>query len=86
MEVVTRAQAKRQLEEEIIRREREVLSGAKPNSVEGLEECGDQECPQDASHLEDMGQIPQTLTQEATKACYSTEGGRVGDCSQKQYE
>ena len=66
--VVTHAQAKRQLEEEIIQREREVLSGAKPNSVEDLEECSDQEGNQDASHLEDMGQIPQTLTQEQRRA------------------
>ena len=33
MVVVTRAQANKQLEEEIVRREREVLSRAKPNLI-----------------------------------------------------
>ena len=36
MVVVTRAQAKKQLEEELISREQEVLSGAQPSPVEGL--------------------------------------------------
>ena len=34
MVVVTRAQAHRQLEEELLRREKEMLAGAKPNPVE----------------------------------------------------
>ena len=64
MVVVTRAQSKKQLEEEIIWKEREVLSGAKPNQVKGLGEASDHSNPQNASHPEDMGQIPQTMTQE----------------------
>ena len=38
MVVVTRVQAKQQLEEETIRRENEVLSGAHTSPVEGLEQ------------------------------------------------
>ena len=37
MVIMTRSQAKRQLEEEILRREREILSGIKPRPVEGLQ-------------------------------------------------
>ena len=68
MVVVTRALAKKQLKEKIIQREREVLSGAKPNSVEGLGEASDQGNPQEASHPEGMSQIPQTVTQEQRRA------------------
>ena len=38
--VVTRAQARRQLEEEILRREKEIRSGAKPTSLEDSGEPG----------------------------------------------
>ena len=38
MVVVTRAQARKQLEEELLRREKELLAGAKPNPVES-EQC-----------------------------------------------
>ena len=61
MVVVTRVQAKKQLEDEIIRREQKVSSGAQPSPVEGLgqsrEETSHTDTPQE-------GQIPLTLTQE----------------------
>ena len=40
MVVVTRAQAKRQLKEEILRRESKILSGSKPKPVEGTPDRG----------------------------------------------
>ena len=84
MIVVTRAQAKKQLEEELIHRKREVLSEAKPNPVEYLGKCSDQEssgCQSPRGHGSDTPDH-----NSGTKACYLTEGGRVGDCSQKLYE
>ena len=75
MVVVTRAQAKKHLEEEINRREREVLSGAKPNLVEGLEQPIDQMDSKDDSYLED--QTPMTITQEQI----SSNSLEVEDCS-----
>ena len=76
MVVVTRAQAKKHLEEEIIRREREVLSGVKPSPVEGLEQSGD--C---ASGTEDpclSSETSPTLTQEQRRVLQQQMGKVLG--------
>ena len=63
--VVTRAQAKKQLEEEIIRREQEVLSGARASPVQGLGQASD-----DTGHPDTKsgGEIPLALTQEQRRS------------------
>ena len=69
MVVVTRSQAKRQLEEEIIRREREILSGVKPRPVEDLQTVpGKESCPPDST-------LP-TLTQEQRRAFQQQMGSK----------
>ena len=67
MVVVTRAQAKRQLEEKILRRESEILSGAKPRPVEGLQT--EESYPTDST-------LP-TLTQEQRRA-FQQQMGKKG--------
>ena len=42
MVVVTRAQAKRQLEEEILRREQEIISGAEPKQMDKEDEYAEE--------------------------------------------
>ena len=66
MVVVTRAQAKRQLEEEILRRESEVLSGVKPRSVEDLP----------TKELRPTDSNPPTLTQEQRRAFQQQMGNK----------
>ena len=65
MVVVTRAQAKQQLEEELIRREQEVLSGAQPSPVEGLGQSSGETSHTDTSQER---QVPLTLTQEQRRS------------------
>ena len=65
MIVVTRAQAKKQLQEEIIRREQEVLSGAQPSPVEGLGQSSEETSHSDT---QPEGEIPLTLTQEQRRS------------------
>ena len=61
MIVVTWAQAKKQFQEEIIRREQEVLSEAQPSPVEGLGQSSEEISHSDT---QPVGEIPLTLTQE----------------------
>ena len=65
MIVVTRAQAKKQFEEELIRREQEVLFRAQPSPVEGLGQSN-----KETSHTDtpQEGQIPLSLTQEQRRS------------------
>ena len=66
MIVVTRAQAKKQLEEELIRREQEVLSGTQPSPVEGLGQSNEETSHTDTP--QELGQIPLSLTQEQRRS------------------
>ena len=63
--VVTWAQAKKQLQEQIIRREQEVLSEAQPSPVEGLGQSSEE-----TSHSDTQPEceIPLTLTQEQRRS------------------
>ena len=63
--VVTRAQAKKQFQEEIIRREQEVLSEAQPSPVEGLGQSSEEISHSDT---QPVGEIPLTLTQEQRRS------------------
>ena len=73
MIVVTRAQAKKQVQEEIIRREQEVLSEAQPSPVEGLGQSSEE-----TSHSDTQPEceIPLTLTQEQRRSLRQHMGQR----------
>ena len=89
MVVVTRAQAKRQLEEEILRREAEILSGAKTNPV------GDPELPNPRDDGKDgphpSVEMTPTLTQEQRRTLQqqlgkSNYGGLREDAASQMFE
>ena len=63
--VVTRAQAKQRLAEEIIRREREVLSGAQPTPIEGL---GPGDSASGDPSSSPAPEIPATLSQDQRRS------------------
>ena len=75
MVVVTRAQAQKQLEKEILRREREVISGAQPSPVEEeLGSSGEGGSPTSTPNKE--SETPITLTQEQRRTLRQQLGRR----------
>ncbi len=75
MVVITRAQAKKQLEEEIVRREQEVLSGAKPKLVVDSQQVSTRSSHQSTSAARE---IPATLTQDQRRALRKEIGSLQG--------
>ena len=75
MVVVTRSQAKRQLEEEILRREGEILSGAKTNPVGDPELPNPQDDGKDGPHP--SVETTPTLTQEQRRTLQQQLGNRA---------
>ncbi len=75
MVVITRAQAKKQLEEEIVRREQEVLSGAKPKQVVDSQQESTWSSHQSTSAARE---ISATLTQDQRRALRKEIGSLQG--------